>query len=133
MVIKHYPTIESLSSNYENCQGDYQKENIVPSPFRENVRHLCHSPTSKVHACTPQAQGGGGCPPWTRGRACEGRHGHVPCQHAQTPAHPRRCAGPSRACFSALSSSPIIKQRQVFSSAIAMSPNGFSVSGLSGN
>lgn len=29
--------------------------------------------------------------------------------------------------------SPIIKQRQVFPSAAATSPNGFSVSGLSGN
>lgn len=56
-VTKHYPTIESLSSNDENCQGDNQEENITLLPFYGNVRHPCHSPTSQGDTGTRRQAG----------------------------------------------------------------------------
>lgn len=38
MATNHYPTVESPTSNYENCQGDHQEETITLSPLREDDR-----------------------------------------------------------------------------------------------
>lgn len=81
MVVKHDPAIESLSSNYENCQGNHQKDSITLSPLRGNVRHPWDPPTSRGDAGTRRPGKGRGDRPWTW--RCPGAGGCT--QHPRPP------------------------------------------------
>ena len=59
MATHNYPTVESPTSNYENCQGDHQKETTARSPLRESARRRVLPRARGRMRAPPRGEGAG--------------------------------------------------------------------------